>query len=187
MLLGVFAVHRALVLVFAAVDVVGVEEPNVVVLILEELCFHLQDLDTAHFGDIVAVLHALLVGIAVVFLVKQKVVVARHALVVIVDLLIWLVFIHRGVEQDSDGYPASKLGFYASLDDFDLLPLIIVRPLLQDLHESTVFIHEYSLDAILVLLVPEDRSVLILVVLLAVLESCHGYNPSAHLFSGLIN
>ena len=97
----------------AVLDLVRKDEPDVVIIIADELSRHLQDLLSAHLLNVVAYLQALDVSVSLKLACLKQFELVRDLPVLIIDLLL-LIFIaaiiKRCLEFDSNGTRISLFG-----------------------------------------------------------------------------
>ena len=156
-------VRAALLVSRSPLDVGRIEEPDVAVLVLEELGLHLQDLVLIHLLHEVSHLVALLQGEVFVVLLGpalEELDIVGHGLVVlmIVDLLghlplplkrvSLLIALDRGIELDEDGL-AYGLGLDASLDAVEGEPLGVIGTAIELVDEFGILNYPHMLVVVL--------------------------------------
>ena len=144
-------------------DVGSIEEPDVAVLVLEELRLHLQDLVLIHLLHVVSHLVALLQGEMLVVLLGpalKELDIVGHGLVglMIVDLLrhlslslkrlCLLIAFDRSIELDEDGLPYG-LGLDASLDAVEGEPLGVIGSAIELVDEFGILYYPHMLVVVL--------------------------------------
>lgn len=116
-------------------DVGGVEEPNVAIIVFQELRFHLEDLLVVDFLNVVSDLVALLLSIHLIIFcgsTLQQVDIFRHVarMHAIFDLLGGDDFIEGSEELHINGY-TDCFGLDARLNAGKCLPLEVIGPTLE--------------------------------------------------------
>ena len=90
------------------------------------------------FSDVVSEFHALLVFILLLMPIFNQLIILRHFLVIIINLLLRIRLIHRCKKVDEDGLAASNLGLDAGLYDLYSFPVFVIGSTIKILDKLSI-------------------------------------------------
>jgi hypothetical protein len=130
LLFGIGAADGIGTLGWPRANVFAVVEPYFTVVIFEEFCFHLENLNSSNFLDVITEFEALLIGLLLLVggphIINFLTLTWLYHMCFEVDFLFRFGLIYRGIKFDENRITTTDLCLDTGLDNFDCLPVLLV-------------------------------------------------------------